>query len=176
MQEILDKTFPCRFDLCHVGHLQNPGNFLRKRMEVLSTSNDLKHSLHQHFCKGDHHHQPIAGQVQLGNNRVALSQFSEMYPRKFARQVARTICHDVSKPILVGTHENDSSDDHPTKKRRLGHKMNAKTIEQRFSGVNWQTVMKLADTLAPRVGTMTLEQGMLVSQVQSLWPIMLSNM
>ena len=26
MQEILDKTFPCRFDMCHVGHLQNPAN------------------------------------------------------------------------------------------------------------------------------------------------------
>ena len=126
MQEILDKTFPCRFDLCHVGHLQNPGNFLRKRVEVLSTSNDLKHSLHQRFCKGEHHHQSIAGQVMFGNNSVALSQFSEMYPRRFARQVARTICHDVSKPVLVGTHENESVDDHPTGTTGMHHDSRAR--------------------------------------------------
>jgi hypothetical protein len=148
------------------------GQFLRKRMEVLSTSNDLFRSLHKRFCPGNHEHQHIAGQTMVNGIRLPLSQFTEGYPSRFARQVARCLCHDQSHPVLVGKHEVPklSVDEHPTKKRRLGQKIDADTIARRFPSVNWQTVLRLADSTARRVGTMVVDHGPLLQQVQEMCP------
>ena len=174
MQEIVGHSHQCRFDMCEVGNLRDPvsGQALRKRMEVLSTSDDLHRCLHRRFCSGSHQHQPIAGQTMVGQTRMSLTEFTEAYPKRFARQVARIICHDQSHPTLVGelaSAENQESE-HPTKKRRLGQKMSAATIAQRFQSINWQTVLKLADSVAPRVGTMVMENGPLVDQVKAMCP------
>lgn len=172
MQEILNYTYCCRFDICEVGNLRNPmtGQFLRKRMEVLSISNDLFRSLHKRFCPGNHEHQHIAGQTMVNGIRLPLSQFTEGYPSRFARQVARCLCHDQSHPVLVGKHEVPklSVDKHPIKKRRLGQKTDADTIARRFPSVNWQTVLRLADSTARRVGTMVVDHGPLLQQVQEM--------
>ena len=108
----------------------------------------------------------------VGQTRMSLTEFTEAYPSRFARQVARIICHDQAHPTLVGelaSAENQESE-HPTKKRRLGQKMSAATIAQRFQSINWQTVLKLADSVAPRVGTMVMENGPLVDQVKAMCP------
>ena len=169
MQEILNYTYCCRFDMCEVGQLRDPmtDQFLRKRMEVLSTSNDLFRSLHKRFCTGS-----IAGQTMVGGIRFPLSQFTEGYPSRFARQVARCICHDQSHPVLVSRlmAPQVSIEDHPTKKRRLGQKTDADTIARQFPSVNWQTVLKLADSTARRVGTMVIDNGPLLHQVQEMCP------
>ena len=91
-------------------------------MTVCSTSMDLHVTLHGKLCKGDHHHRPIAGNTKVNEVSVKLSQW--MYRQKFARQVAKIILHDNA---LVG-----ESDDHPTKRRRLGSKLIPQAIQDRI--------------------------------------------
>jgi hypothetical protein len=40
--------------------------------------------------------------------------------------------------------------------------MSAATIAQRFQSINRQPLLKLAESLAPRVGTMVIENGPLI--------------
>ena len=65
-------------------------------------------------------------------------------------------------------------DEHPTKRRRLGSKLSPLAIEARFgsnaSDINWQTVMRLADQTAPRVGTHVVDQGEIIQQIQHICP------
>ena len=117
---------------------------MRKRVEVQSTSEDLYRSLHnKRFCSGGHAHQHIAGQTVVGGDRMSMSQLTEGYPGRFARQVARILLNEQSHPILVSKHESPRMpiEDHPTKKHRLGQKTDTTTIAQ-FPGANWQIVLK----------------------------------
>eukprot|EP00435_Cladocopium_sp_Y103_P013861 s2131_g3.t1 len=176
MSEIREHTLWNEFDMCRVGDLKDPQTqeSIRKRMTVCSTSVDMHVALHGKLCSGEHHHRPIAGNTQVGGKSVKLSQWTELYPQKFARQVAKIIIQDSMNkcPAYV-----EDSDEHPTKKRRLGMKMSPQTIAARFAmnsqattGVNWQIALKLADSIAPRVGTQVLESGELVQVVQQLCP------
>ena len=113
MQEITNNTLCCRFDMCQVGALVDPqtGEPVRKRMEVHTTSEDLHRKLHSRLCPGTHQHRPIAGQTVVNDQRMPLSKFTEQYPIKFARQVARVLIHGSDNSVLVG--EADDSE-HPT--------------------------------------------------------------
>ena len=161
------------FDMWLVGDLRDPDTHepIRKRMMVCSTSMDLHVTLHGKLCKGDHHHRPIAGNTKV--NGVSLSQWTELYPQKFARQVAKIILPETGQlcDVLVG-----ESEEHPTKRRRLGSKLSPLAIQDRFDPQSellqetWQTAMRLADQMAPRVGTMVVEQGPLIEMVQRICP------
>ena len=167
MHEILSHTHECRFDLCRVGDLKEPvtGEAIRKRLDVLTTSIEMKNCLHGKFCQGEHQHHHVAGSTMYQGNRIPLSQFTEMYPRKFAKQLARVMLNDKTHPIL-----GETTEEHPTKRRRLSTKMGPTEIEQKFPSVNWQTVMTAVNRLAPRVGTSVIESGELVEMVQKLCP------
>ena len=93
MGPIMRGTLMCRFDLCRVGNLLEPVTKkpLRKRLNVFTTSLPLKDSLHERFCKGNHEHQMIAGTTQKGTLSMPLTQYTEKYPRKFARQVIQIL-------------------------------------------------------------------------------------
>ena len=144
MGEIVNQTLCSRFDMCQVGAPRDP-----------------------RFCPGTHQHRPNAGQTVISNKRVPLSKFTEQYPIKFARQVAKVLMNVHGLPICAAELEEE---EHPTKKRRLIQKMSAQDIIQRFSQVNWQTVMTLADRVAPRVGTMVVDSGPLIEVVQQVCP------
>ncbi len=167
IQEIVNNTYQCCFDLCTVGNLKDPHTKIpiRKGLTVCSTSVDLFHSLHGRQCNGQHQHQVIAGNTTMNGKTIAMSKFTENYPRKFARQVAKVLLHQRGQVILV-------SSDHPTKRRRLGEKMSPIAIEQQFPSmcVNWQSVMQRVDQLAPRVGVRTLEDPELLAWVSQLCP------
>eukprot|EP00435_Cladocopium_sp_Y103_P063516 s1136_g25.t1 len=167
-QTITEHTMPCGFDLCTVGQLKDPvsGMPIRKRLDVRTTSHQLHRSLHQRWCSGDHSHQQIEGRTMSQGQSMLRSEFTEHYPVKFARQVAKILLNDKSKweVAMVETEE------HPTKKRRLSSKMNATEIATRFPSNTWTTVMQVADRMARRVGTMVVDTGPLVQQVQSLCP------
>lgn len=167
IQEIINHTYKCCFDLCTFGNLKDPQTRdpIRKSLIVCSTSADLFHSLHGRVCKETHQHKVIAGNTKWQGKSIALSKYTENYPRKFARQVAKVLLHQKGHVILA-------ADDHPTKRRRLGEKMSPIAIEQQFPSmcVNWQTVMQKVDRLAPRVGTLILEDPDLISQVSQLCP------
>ena len=175
MHEILQGTLWNEFDMCKVGDLRDPQTHdpIRKRMAVCSTSVDMHVALHGKMCNGEHHHRNIAGNTKIHGVTVKLSQFTELYPQKFAKQVAKIMLHDQGQRCyaMVG----ETIDDHPTKRRRLGSKLSPQAIAERFAEppeatITWLSAMKVADRTAPRVGTQVVEAGELFEQVQSLCP------
>ena len=102
-QEITNNTLCCRFDMCQVGALVDPqtGEPVRTRMEVHTTSEDLHRKLHSRLCPGTHLQRPIAGQTIAHDQRMPLSKYTEQYPVKFARQVARVLLHGSDHTVLV---------------------------------------------------------------------------
>ena len=173
MWEIVDNTYWNEFDLCRVGNLRDPQTQepIRKRLTVCSTSLGVHVNFHGKLCSGDHKHRNNSGTTQVNGKTMKLSQWTEMYPQKFARQIAKILIHD-QKPhenVLVG-----DADEHPTKKRRLGSKLSPSAIEARFGhetpDINWQTVMSQADKTAPRVGTLVVDSGELLKCVQEMCP------
>ena len=170
MHEILQGTLWNEFDMCKVGDLRDPQTHepIRKRMAVCSTSVDMHVALHGKMCNGEHHHRNIAGNTKVQGVTVKLSQFTELYPQKFAKQVAKIMLHDQGQRCyaMVG----ETTDDHPTKRRRLGSKLSPQAIAERFAepmeaAVTWLSAMKVADRTAPRVGTQVVEAGELFEQV-----------
>lgn len=97
---------------------------------------------------------------------ISLAKFTEWYPKRFARQVVKSIMKETCRSECL---VNETSE-HPTKRRRLGKKLSPEEIEQHFPNVNWQTVMMLADRTAPRVGKLVIEEGELLHQVQQMCP------
>lgn len=173
IQEITTNMLKCSFDMCRVGDLKDPKTLemLRKRLTVFTTSESesLHRSLHGRWCLGNHEHKPIAGSTQLSGKTIALSKFTENYPKRFARQVVKSLLNEKTKPMsfcLVG----QKDDEHPTKRRRLHQKLSPLAIEHHLTNVNWQTVMTLADQRAPRVGTHIVDSGELLQQVQQMCP------
>ena len=167
-QTLTDNTHRCCFDMCKMGDLRDPQSkaFIRKRMMVLTTSAELYRGLHGKLCSSHHEHKQIAGNTMVNGVSVPLSKFTEMYPRKFARQVVKYLQNDHSKSNLVLAAENE----HPTKRRRLGTKLSPAAIEQCFPDVNWQTVMTQVDRIAPRVGTMVIDKGNLIELISKMCP------
>lgn len=154
--------------MCKLGDLRDPKSQepIRKRMIVLTSSAELYRGLHGKFCSAPHEHKQIAGSTNNHGENVPLSKFTEMYPRKFARQVVKYLQQDRSKPEMCLAAEGE----HPTKRRRFGMKLSPAAIEQSFPDVNWQIVMTQVDRLAPRVGTMVIDKGELLELVKRMCP------
>ena len=165
MKPIFQVTKACSFDLCSVGNLRDPMTKapIRKRLVVCTSSPSLFETLNHRFCQSDHQHQHVAGSTRYLGNSVALSKFTEMYPRKFARQIIQTL----KKPCaycFAGESE------HPSKRRRLGDKSSRISILLQRQPVTWNHVMQAVDAIAKRVGVQVVEKGMLVDAIQSLNP------
>ena len=96
MQEIHHYTQACQFDMCRAGSLVDPVSHIpiRKSMVLLTTSKRMYHRFHGLTCLGNHEHQSIEGSVMHGQHRVLRSQYTEVYPRKFARAAAQIMCHN----------------------------------------------------------------------------------
>ena len=99
---------------------------------------------------------------------MPMSKFTQHYPPKFARTIAKVMLHEIAKPHVIFAQEDE--DQHPTKKRRLGQKSSPQQIAERFQRVSWQVVMQEADKVAPRVGIKVLEQGALIALVKRMCP------
>ena len=171
MGEILSNTLLCKFDLCEVGRLVDPSTGLpiRKRLTVQTTSHALHRRLNNKLCAQNHTHQRIEGQTKINGEIISRSTFTENYPIHFARQIAKTILYEkLWEPPVYCLAAN--TEEHPTKRRRLGQKMSAEEINRRFTSVTWQTVMDEADRVAPRVGIVIQENNELCEQVQKLCP------
>ena len=168
VQEVVSSLTWCKFDICRLGNLKEPqsGIPIRKKLLVCTSSQALHRFLHRKFCNQDHQHHPIAGSTIVNHQRMPLSRFTEGYPRKFARQIAKVMLGERHKERPTYVNESE----HPTKKRRLGEKTTAATIERMFPDISWQTALKLADRTAPRVGVVVLEDGELLNMVQQLCP------
>ena len=122
ISEIHQFTQACQFDLCEVGALVDPSNGkpIKKGMTILTTSPTLYQALHGRKCRQNHEHQPIEGSLKVNDHRMRRSTYTEVYPRKFARLIAKIItansrewpfrwshgmialtCCDVAESVLV---------------------------------------------------------------------------
>lgn len=83
----------CEFDMCRAGNLRDPVNniFMKKAMQVMTTSKTMYHTLHGVKCNHQHDHQTIEGTTHTTQGPVLRTKFSEIYPRKFARTIAKTM-------------------------------------------------------------------------------------
>ncbi len=95
-----------------------------------------------------------------------MSQYTENYPQKFARQVVKIMLQEKSWEQPLCAVDEDS---HPAK-RRLGSKKSPSEIAQMFPSVNWSTALRLADPAAPRVGLKVIEEGQFIDVIQALCP------
>ncbi len=170
VHEIIQHSSKCCFDMCRLGSLSNPITLqpIRKRLVVLTTSRALHQFLDGKLCDRDHFHQHIAGSIRTTEGIKPLSQYTENYPRKFARQVVKVLLNEKvwEQPLYAVEEET-----HPTKRRRLGTKMSPSEIAQKFPSVNWSTALRLADSAAPRVGLKVIEEGQLIDVIQALCPL-----
>ena len=76
------------FDMCQFG-LQDPQSqaFIRKSMIVRTTSKRVFQAIHGRKCTKSHPHQTIEGSTIDKGIRVNRSQYTERYPRRFARTI-----------------------------------------------------------------------------------------
>eukprot|EP00435_Cladocopium_sp_Y103_P071350 s168_g37.t1 len=93
LQELYAKTWEANFDMCHVGELRDPVSQLlyQKSMSVRTTSSHVHQALHGRFCRKNHQHQVLEGSIQVKGQCMKRTEFSERYPRKFARYVAKVL-------------------------------------------------------------------------------------
>ena len=169
-QIILQKTYRCCFDLCKIGQLKDPTSQkpIRKRLVVQSTSEVFYRELHGKFCNQNHEHRTIEGSINFQGQRIPLSKFTEWYPSKFAKQIARIIFKErIRSGVLTYVGETE---EHPTKRRRLSQKLSPAAIEESFPDVNWQTVMEKVNRDTPRVGTKVIENGPIIEMIQKMCP------
>ena len=92
-QEIFACSHIGEFDMCVVGDLKDPINHkpMKKAFLVVTTSQKLHEGLHNRKRLGNHDHQVIEGPINISGTRINRSQFSENYPRKFARHVCQIL-------------------------------------------------------------------------------------
>ena len=104
LQELYAKTLASEFDMCNLGELADPvsGKLMKKAMIVMTTSTSMQQALHGHHCRKNHDHQAIEGCTRYEGQTISRSTFSERYPRKFARYVARIVIKKIfprEKPV-----------------------------------------------------------------------------
>ena len=106
LSELMRYMLSARPDMCTAGNLQDPenGQFMKKGMHILTSSRTMYELLDPLRCKRDHCHQPIEGSTRVHGLGIARSTFSERYPRKFARLIAKSILkRKFPTEKLVGT-------------------------------------------------------------------------
>ena len=110
VQEIYRYMNAARPDMCHAGELRDPSNnmLMKKGMEILTTSRHVHDTLDPLKCTGDHH-QAIEGTTQTMQGSVARSAWSELYPRKFSRLVAKALLKRWVHPEKPMGHLPDSA-------------------------------------------------------------------
>lgn len=171
---ILQVTTPSTFDLCQVGALRDTesSRYVRKRLTVCTTSKSLHQNLHDRTCHEKHDHRQIAGTIRVKGRVMSMSQFTELYPRKFARQIIQSLKQERIRGLGSFAAEHE---DHPTKRRRLSQKSSDAQIQLLSSNLTWDTIMKAVDEEAPRVGPKVVTEGMLLQAVQRLCPQYIVN-
>ena len=100
LHELYSKTWEANFDMCRMGELRDPVShqLIQKSMSVRTTSMSMHEGLHGRFCNKAHQHQTLEGCTHVKGHTMKRTQFTEKYPRKFARYVA--------KIMIKGNHGN----------------------------------------------------------------------
>ena len=93
LRELFEKTYNATFDMCKVGQLRDPENnkMIQKGLEVRTTSWEVFSQLHGRYCNHNHEHQVLEGTTVHKGVRKNRTEFSELYPRNFARMLAKLL-------------------------------------------------------------------------------------
>ena len=198
LSEIHHATLAVDFDMCTAGNLVDPqnGKHIKKGMTVLTTSPRVAESLKNKKCMGQHEHQVIEGSTVRDKQRVNRSVFSESYPRKFARDMAKVLCklqYPKECPVTPMMCPNDAAvfvNEPALKRRRLltqakpklsrssevtadmlvkRRKLNGKQASLNALEA-WNKVFDKVDSILPRVGKTQLDNPELLSEIQCLLP------
>ena len=181
LASIVDQLQCARCDMCVAGQLKHPetGEHLKKGTQVWTSSRLMLEVLNRLKCSHDHKHTPIEGSVRVRQQRVNLSQFTELYTHTFARRIIRCmVCGEVTReqscvkeieyPIL--TMDNI---DPVSKRRRIEEKQNPPLAYQESvpsPQMTIDSVLQIAREEAPKVGKRWFLTGRLFDSVQTLFP------
>ena len=94
MTNIVQSTFRALCDMCTAGKLQHPEthDMIRKRTQILTTSEIMYRALERLQCPHNHVHAQILGSCHPpGKHRMPLSQYTELYTATFGRKLSRAI-------------------------------------------------------------------------------------
>ena len=194
--ELYDKTFASNFDMCQVGELKDPVNqkLMKKSMTVRTTSKVLHESLNGRRCNRNHQHQPLEGSVKVSGKTMTRTEYSERYPRKFARAIAKGLqksrsMHEPPKEFhqwsqvfaaSVKREATKSSQERPNKflrpparlidpddMPRKRRRLDSKTSEIKAKELTSQILEQVKKTL-PRVGRHEIHDPKIKQQIQDL--------
>ena len=65
---------------------------MRKSLTIMTSSQSMYHDLEGLKCRGQHQHQQVQGTCRVDGNNMLRTNFTENYPRKFARRLAKSLC------------------------------------------------------------------------------------
>ena len=200
LQEVLYYLLAVDVDLCTAGDLRDPLNHkpIQKSLTILTTSPELVQSLTGLRCHGKHDHQVIEGQTKHQGQWINRSTFTEHYPRKFARRIARCLSklqvrkeapyrHDQATAFALEHPESP-----PAKKARVTNPPKLKAVRAcdiselpwgkrlRRTGKtapvdhiqSWQNIFSRLENMMPRVGKRTIDDPHIRQEVQDLVPDM----
>ena len=199
MSEIHRHTQAAEFDMCMVGDLVDPVTkmHIKKGMIVVTTSRTLFEILHGRKCQNQHAHQRLEGSTVSQGQTMNRTKFSERYPRKFARAIAKGILakkYPLERPfnwclpaVSVKTSNPSLKDhpessagvpelveisrlnfmSHPVKRQRLEGKQAAETHDPKIMA---QEIMNIANKQLPRVGRTEIHNPRVRELCQMLCP------
>ena len=120
INEIHQHTQVSQFDMCEAGDLRDPMSKLhmKKGMQVVTTHEPIYRALHGLTCRKNHPHQQLEGSTHVHGHSILRTKFSEIYPRKFVRLVAKTMCNNTHRwpfnwKVGCGLNRQDHSDGTP---------------------------------------------------------------
>jgi hypothetical protein len=181
--------------MCNAGDLKDPSNGMqmKKGMNVVTTSKTIYQLLHGRICRGNHLHQQIAGSFTTPQGTILRSRYTEVYPRKFAREVAGAMmhnhrdrpfnwqvafshmCQDTDAEVHVVTKFRQktkfvkselvtpSSRDEHVKRRRLGKPSEDHHLE------DYQDLMSEINQIIPRVGKSAIQDPKVLERLQQMF-------
>ncbi len=194
LRELSVNTKAAEFDMCQFG-LRDPNTQkpIKKRMIVMTTSNKVFKGIHGRICRNHEQHQVIEGSVTLPQGRCPRSQYTERYPRKFARSIIMLLDSNSDVVFANETEQNredpnssgrlvkrsrlshmyrakgelsrvsEPSQQLPPKRRRLAGKHEVNTIAQ-----EWQQIIDVCNRILPRVGFRVIEDADILRRIQDL--------
>ena len=94
VQEVRQRLLALDVDLCTAGDLRDPNTqmHMRKSLTIMTSSPGMYHDLEGLKCHGQHQHQQVSGSCQVNGSTMLRTTFTENYPRKFARRLAKSLC------------------------------------------------------------------------------------
>ena len=166
LQEIYQYMKQAQPDLCHAGDLRDPENQLptKKGLNVTTTSQRMFEELDPLGCLGDHVHQPIEGRTHVNGQSIARTAFSEAYPRRFARRVAKTM-------LRKSFPDRDPDANKTLKRAKITESTSTSSItpsEDEQKAI--ELIMSQIEPLLPRVGKKIIDQPKFLQMLQFLFP------